>query len=764
VLPGLSGAPRIEGRVVYNNETTDLAVRLAPIDQIMAGDDFAVEVSLDSRLLTLRYAGNIRQPPTPGADGTLEVKLDSVPELAAWLGQPLPESQPDPGPLSLKLVFSADGNTPQAVLEELIIEGEGLRARATGMVDASGPVPVLVLDIEGDEVDIDRYLPPPVPEAFADAPSVEDAAPAGDMLAGVPEEPFDLTPLHAVEAQIRIRLGGIKASGFAAGPIDFALGLHQGILTANLQELGLYGGGVSAQVVLRDAGEALDLSGQVRFDGIALGELAMAATGEVALTATASGSVQGQATGANPRALVESLIANLTLGLRDVELPGAPIGPIPEIDVKLSVPGLSYGPVLDASILYNGERTTIAAMLPPLDQVAAGDAFDLDASIESRLISLHYAGTVRQQPTPAIDGALELDIASVPDLAAWLDQPLEGLPTDPGPISVRARFAADAGAMTFDLEEVVIESAGITVRASGGFDGGGDVPKVTLDLQGDIIDLDRFLPPPQEEMGEPAEPYQPLFPDEDDVSARDAPPGDILAALSEAPLDLSPLRAVEADVRIRVREVKAAGLAAGPIDLRLGLKDGVANAEVTELGLYQGGFSGTLMLDGSGAALGLETALRFDGLAVGELARAVTGEAPLEAVASGGFSLRALGVSPRALAESLSGELELGLRDVALRDAAFGPVTSVDLALSLPGLAERPRLDASIVYNAEKTDIALILAPLDRVLADDAFAVDASVVSRLLNVRYTGDVRLRPLPGLDGGLEADVTSVAELMT
>ena len=100
MLPGLSGAPRIEGRVVYNNETTDLAVRLAPIDQIMAGDDFAVEVSLDSRLLTLRYAGNIRQPPTPGADGTLEVKLDSVPELAAWLGQPLPESQPDPGPLS----------------------------------------------------------------------------------------------------------------------------------------------------------------------------------------------------------------------------------------------------------------------------------------------------------------------------------------------------------------------------------------------------------------------------------------------------------------------------------------------------------------------------------------------------------------------------------------------------------------------------------------------------------------------------------------
>ena len=64
----------------------------------------------------------------------------------------------------------------------------------------------------------------------------------------------------------------------------------------------------------------------MRFDGIALGELAMAATGEVALTATASGSVQGQATGANPRALVESLIANLTLGLRDVELPGAPHG------------------------------------------------------------------------------------------------------------------------------------------------------------------------------------------------------------------------------------------------------------------------------------------------------------------------------------------------------------------------------------------------------------------------------------------------------
>ena len=69
--------------------------------------------------------------------------------------------------------------------------------------------------------------------------------------------------------------------------------------------------------------------------------------------------------------------------------------------------------------------------------------------------------------------------------------------------------------------------------------------------------------------------------------------------------------------RLRARDGKAAGLAAGPIDLRLGLKDGVANAEVTELGLYQGGFSGTLMLDGSGAALGLETALRFDGLAVG---------------------------------------------------------------------------------------------------------------------------------------------------
>ncbi len=748
-LADIASALTVKVRATVNDEAVIADLSVDSPAKVLSRERFAVTAALRSERLSAGLDGTVQQAPVPGFDGALSLDIDSVGELMAWLEQPLDPSQPDPGRLRVRARLVADG--ARVALEEATIEGEALEARASGSFDGSGEIAVVMLEVESGVLDIDRYLPPPVDEAPAApeaAPAEADNAPPANPLAALSDQPLDLSPLRQTKADVKINIGGVKAAGFEIGRVALSLALDGGVLEADLTELGLYGGKVTGSVRLDGSGKALGAAVDLSVKAVDVGRLARAASAEAPVAGVASGTLKAAATGTSPRALAEAMTARLVFDLGGIDIKDAPAGAISGLAVDLDLPGLDRPMTLKGSVVYNKQKVDLDLTLDPLKQVLSADRFGVAAGVKSRLLSAAYKGDVLRRPAPGLDGALDLDVASVGRLAAWLGQPLDAGQPDPGPLTVRARFATEGARVV--LEEATIAGTALEVRASGSFEKGDEVDKVVLNLQTGVLDIDRYLPPPAPLEAAPAEPEA-------------VPAGDLLAALSDQPLDLGALRRTEAEVRAGIAGLKVMGYEVGELQFAARLKGGKLAADLAKLVLYGGSVAGKVRLDATGEILGAALDLELKGVDVGALARAAMGdEAPLAGVASGTLSATTGGRSPRALAEGLKGKLAFELGAIDVKDAPVGAISELVVALDFPGLEAPPSLKGSVTYNQERVAFDLTLDPLKKVLGGERFALKAALASNLINVAYDGSVQQRPTPGLDGALDLDVASVGRL--
>ena len=58
----------------------------------------------------------------------------------------------------------------------------------------------------------------------------------------------------------------------------------------------------------------------------------------------------------------------------------------------------------------------------PLKKVMSGGPFAAKLSVATKHLKAGYNGKIQQQPVPGLDGAFELDVASLGKLAAWLGE------------------------------------------------------------------------------------------------------------------------------------------------------------------------------------------------------------------------------------------------------------------------------------------------------------------------------------------------------
>ena len=746
-LASLASALTITGSTVLNDEKVTLDVSVDSPQALLGNGRASIKFALATKHVNITYDGGAQQKPVPGLDGSFDLDMPSVGALAAWLGQPLDRSQPDPGPLAVHAVLTADG--AKVTLEEMTIRGEALDATASGSFDGSGEVAKIVLNLESGVLDIDRYLPPPsdTPRQTAGMSAEHDKP--GDALAAIPDTAFDLTGLHQTEADINVAIGGIKAKGFEIGRIALATTLKGGVLQVTLSELGLYGGNVQGTVELDGATDVLSVAVKLAVAGIDVGALATAATGETPVAGILSTTVEATGKGANPRALVESLAGNVAVDLGGVDVKDAAV-PISAVTLAIDLPGIESPPSVVGSIVYNSERVAFDVTLDPLSTVLAGETFALTAAVASKHINLAYDGAVQQQPVPGLDGTFDLDVPSVGKLAAWLGQPLDGSQPDPGPLKVHAALAAD-GAMVV-LEQATIQGEALDATMSGSFDGSGEVAKIVLKLESGVLDIDRYLPPPT---GQPAAATA-------EPAAAPTSADDALAAIPDEPFDLAPLRQTEADITVAIGGVKAMGYEIGRIALATTLKGGVLDLDLSELGLYGGNVTATVKLDGATDVLGVAVNLAVDAVDLGALAEAAMGgAAPVAGILSSTVEATGMGANPRALVESLASKFTVDLGGIDVQDAEV-PISEVMLAVDLPGLESQPSISGAVVYNSERINLDVTLDPLVKVLGGERFALDAKIASALVTLAYVGAVQQQPVPGLDGTFDLDVPSVGKL--
>jgi len=197
----------VNGQMTVNAEVVKLDLVLDSPQRLLDGQKATAKLNVASKWLNASYDGTARQHPTPGLDGTFDLNIPSVGQLAAWLGRPLDRTRPDPGMLRVRAEFASDG--AKTVLKEATVQGSALSAKATGSLDTSTAVKKIALNLESGELDIDRYLPPPSPKSAASraTPSPANTAPKRDPLAALSDQPLDLGSLKGLDADIKVTIG-----------------------------------------------------------------------------------------------------------------------------------------------------------------------------------------------------------------------------------------------------------------------------------------------------------------------------------------------------------------------------------------------------------------------------------------------------------------------------------------------------------------------------------------------------------------------------
>jgi len=261
-LPDLDGPVSADGSLVWNGETVTLTANSRNLRGLMAGAMTPLDLAAESKPITLGYKGSITAGAPGRLEGSVELDIPSIRELAAWTGNPIEAGGSGLGPLKIAGKIAAEG--PSITFTEAAIALDGMNAQGNLSADLGGTRPNLKGRLEIDQVDLNPYMPP-VKEGAA-APG---AAPAGEAAgAGWSEEPIDFEGLKAANVDFDLVVGAIRVQEIEIGRSAVTVALEDGLLDLDLKELALYGGRGRGHLTLDGRGKVPAIAKSFTIQGI----------------------------------------------------------------------------------------------------------------------------------------------------------------------------------------------------------------------------------------------------------------------------------------------------------------------------------------------------------------------------------------------------------------------------------------------------------------------------------------------------------------
>lgn len=331
---------------------------------------------------------------------------------------------------------------------------------------------------------------------------------------------------------------------------------------------------------------------------------------------------------------------------------GSDEGPGGEFELATVVTAdLSGGRIVLDGLLLDG-RLDPGAELQPFDfglsarrlaYAIEQQALELDGGaldVASLRVDADLAGTVGD--AVQLSGRIEAPRFSPKDLAETLGTPLP--PTADPAVLQLVSFAADV-ALTDDS----IALSGMTARLDdtelkGDFSMRGfDAPAYRFALEGDRIDLDRYLAPPAEDA-----------PAEADTAALDA---------TEIPVDV--IRSLDAEGTLKFAEVLLGGLTFRTIELGVSAGDGRVRLHPIAARVLEGGYNGDVRIDASGSKPRLSVDERVEGVQLAALGRELFETDKLSGSLQGRFTLGGSGANLAEIRQDLGGDVGFELSDGA---------------------------------------------------------------------------------------------------
>lgn len=190
-------------------------------------------------------------------------------------------------------------------------------------------------------------------------------------------------------------------------------------------------------------------------------------------------------------------------------------------------------------------------------------------------------------------------------------------------------------------------------------------PTVRYRLAVDAIDVDRYLPPRQEEAGKAGGKDEETKATGDGKAAPPATPGQAAAGAANA-LPLEPLRRLDLDGTLTIGELKAFGLRSRNVTLTTKASKGRLRLHPATAELYEGRYAGDIRLDVRGREPVFAMDEQVTGIQAGPLLEDLTGKAAMTGRGDVKVKLSGRGVDPERIKPTLDGNLSIAFRDGAI--------------------------------------------------------------------------------------------------
>jgi AsmA protein len=245
-------------------------------------------------------------------------------------------------------------------------------------------------------------------------------------------------------------------------------------------------------------------------------------------------------------------------------------------------------------------------------------------------------------------------------------------------------------------------------------------PAVNFTIVADRLNVDRYLPPSKPEASGPA------------GRPTGGSPGTAAEGAAEQPLDLSPLKAVNATGSLKIGALQVSNVKAQSVALAIKAADGKLDVNPLSATLYEGTLTGTLGVNANSNSFVVKQKLA--GVSVGPLLRDAAAKDLLEGRGTVVLDLTTAGTMVTALKRSLAGTTNVALRD--------GSIKGIDIAGTIrtarAALGSKRALEQQAQGGA-KTDFSELTASF-AIKNGVAHNEDLQAKSPLLRLSGRGDI------------------------
>ena len=371
----------------------------------------------------LKLAGEIRGSKiidAPNLTGQLAATEFNPRELLAKLGQPTPDMADATAmtKASAKLDFNF---TPQRLqLSELRAQLDDTAIRAQGAVKNFAK-PGIEFDIEINQIDVDRYLPPKPAASTTPVSTPSSPTPPAD---------FPVEPLRQLDLKGKLTIGKVKVSNLRAEQVLASISAKDGLIQVQPLNANLYQGKYVGHIQADARGAKLQVNIDETLTGIQAGPLLKDFMGDDKFSGVGNAAIKAQATGNNVDAMIAALNGNGSFNLRDGAVKGFNLGKL----LREAQAKLRGEPVTPDD---QGLKTDFSA-LDATFQIKNGIADNRDLSLKSPLLRVTGQGSANL-PAQEVDYVLTATIVGTTKGQEGRElEELKGLPID---VKMQGKFA-----------------------------------------------------------------------------------------------------------------------------------------------------------------------------------------------------------------------------------------------------------------------------------------------------------------------------------